>query len=56
MSFTIRSETPREEQLHDLTWQGRAVTVSEPVVWYKDFRVHSAIVLGLTAVVIVVFW
>jgi len=26
------------------------------MAWYKNYRVHAAAVLGLTAVMLVVFW
>jgi len=48
---------PTPEQLEDLTWSGR---VAEPALaemtWYQDYRIQSAVVLGLTAVMLVVFW
>jgi SSS family solute:Na+ symporter len=52
----VVGEEPSEEQLHDLTWQSRVVDVPEELSWYKDFRYQSAAVLGLTAIMLYVFW
>lgn len=52
----ILGAAPSRIKIEDLTWAHRGVTRSGPLPWYKDYRVHSAVVLGLTAIVLVVFW
>lgn len=52
----LLGKTPAQESIDDLTWAHRALEVSDDLIWYKDFRVHSALVLALTAVMLVVFW
>jgi SSS family solute:Na+ symporter len=49
-------DAPAPEKTDDLTWAGRAIAPPSTLAWYKDWRVHSAAVLGLTTVMIVVFW
>ena len=58
--FVVTSLTlgtaPEPEKVDDLTWANRAVEAPEAVAWYKDYRIQSGIVLGLTVAMIVAFW
>ncbi len=47
---------PAEEEIDDLTWANRVLETGPAMAWYKNYRVHAATVLALTAVMLVVFW
>lgn len=49
-------KTPSMEQLRGFTWQHREREPEIEVPWYKNYRVHSALVVGITALMIVAFW
>jgi SSS family solute:Na+ symporter len=49
-------EAPAPEKIDDLTWANRAPAEAAAFPWYKNYRVHAAVVLSLTAVMIVAFW
>ena len=44
------------EKVDDLTWANRAFETGSSMAWYKNYQVHAAAVLGLTGVMLVVFW
>lgn len=54
-SLTL-GDAPDPEKIDDLTWANRAVEAPEAVAWYKDYRVQSVAVLGLTVAMIIAFW
>jgi SSS family solute:Na+ symporter len=54
-SLTL-GEAPAEEKIDDLTWANRVLEAGPAMAWYKNYRVHAATVLALTAVMLVVFW
>lgn len=54
-SLTL-GDAPESEKIEDLTWANRALEAAPKVAWYKNYRIHAAVVLGLTAVMLVVFW
>ncbi|NBC19305.1 MAG: sodium/solute symporter [Bacteroidetes bacterium] len=57
LGLTLTTQAiPSDEQLYDLTWRGRAVAVPESMAWYQDYRVQAAVVVGLTVVMVIVFW
>jgi SSS family solute:Na+ symporter len=47
---------PAEEKIEDLTWANRVLPEEESLTWYKNYRVHAGVVLGITVAMIVVFW
>jgi SSS family solute:Na+ symporter len=49
-------EPPAAEKVEDLTWANRVLEEAGSLAWYQNYNVHAAVVLGLTAVMIVVFW
>ena len=52
----LLGNAPEMESLRGFTWYYREREPAHELPWYKNFRVHSAIVVGLTVVMIVVFW
>jgi SSS family solute:Na+ symporter len=52
----LLGEAPAPEKVDDLTWANRVLEAPGERVWYKDYRIQSVVVLGLTAVMIVAFW
>lgn len=49
-------DAPAPEKIDDLTWANRAFETGPSMAWYKNYQVHAAAVLGLTAVMLIVFW
>ena len=49
-------DAPAPEKIDDLTWANRVFETGPSMVWYKNYQVHAAAVLGLTAVMLIVFW
>jgi SSS family solute:Na+ symporter len=49
-------DAPPEEKVEDLTWAHRVLDEAGQYAWYKNHRVQSAVVLGLTVAMIIVFW
>ena len=49
-------DAPAPEKIDDLTWANRAFETGSSMAWYKNYQVHAAAVLGLTGVMLVVFW
>ncbi|MFP4227928.1 MAG: sodium:solute symporter [Salinivenus sp.] len=54
-SLTL-GDAPDPEKIEDLTWANRAVEAPEAMAWYKDYRIQSAAVLGITVAMIIAFW
>ncbi len=54
-SLTL-GDAPDAEKIDDLTWANRVLETGPAMAWYKNYRVHAATVLALTAVMLVVFW
>jgi len=55
-STLTMGEAPTPEKIDDLTWANRSLEGVGAVPWYKNYRIHAAVVLSLTAVMIVAFW
>jgi SSS family solute:Na+ symporter len=57
-AFSMAATAPPIEKVKGLTWQYRPVGASTAtdLAWYKDYRVHSAILLALTACLVIAFW
>ncbi|AXJ01887.1 solute:Na+ symporter, SSS family [Cyclonatronum proteinivorum] len=53
---SIRSEAPETGEFADITWKPADARPSEPMPLWQDYRVHSVIVLLLTAASIIAFW
>ncbi|MEF8865199.1 MAG: sodium/glucose cotransporter 2, partial [Salinibacter sp.] len=54
-SLTL-GDAPAPAKVDDLTWANRVFETGPSMAWYKNYRVHAATVLALTAVMLVVFW
>ena len=54
-SLTL-GEAPAPEKIDDLTWANRALAEEDALSWYKNYRIHAAVVLSLTVVMIITFW
>lgn len=54
------TEAPSSEKIKDLIWS-RALFNQETIemkglAWYKNYRVQSAVILAVTAVIVIIFW
>jgi SSS family solute:Na+ symporter len=47
---------PTQEKIEGYTWANRTIEPTEALHWYKDYRWQSVAIVGLTAVMLVVFW
>lgn len=57
-AFSMASAPPPEEKVKGLTWQHRPIGASTATAlpWYKDYRVHSAVLVVLTVLLVITFW
>lgn len=49
-------DAPAADKVDDLTFSRRDRTPEGSVRWYQDFRLHAGVVVGLTVVMLIVFW
>ena len=47
---------PSKEKIDELTFSSGYAEPESSTLWYADFRVHAAIVVALTVVILIVFW
>jgi SSS family solute:Na+ symporter len=52
----LLGDAPEPEKIDDLTWANRVLDTSKTRAWYKNYRIQAAVVLSITAAMIVVFW
>lgn len=50
------SAAPSGENIDDLTFSGGYAEPESGTLWYADFRVQAAVVVILTAVILIAFW
>ncbi len=57
-AFSMAAASPPMEKVKGLTWEHRPVGASTGTAlpWYKDYRVHSAILITLTVILVITFW
>lgn len=53
---SILSDAPKAGEFADITWKPADARPSEPMPLWKDYRLHSVIVLLLTAASVIAFW
>lgn len=54
--ISITNEAPDADGLKSIIWKPADAGPSEPMPWYKDYRLYAVIVLLLTAMMVIGFW
>ena len=53
---SVSGEKPAREKVEGITWKSRLAEPVSDLPWYKDYRVHSAVLVILTLALIITFW
>lgn len=56
VGVSLQFPAPDRSQIDGITWSGRMAEVKESLPWYKNFKMHSAVLLALTAMLVIAFW
>ncbi len=54
--ISMFGEAPDDESMQSIIWKPEDAKPSEPLPWYKDYRVHSLLIVAATAAVVIFFW
>lgn len=54
--ISIFGEAPEEGSMDTIIWKPKDALPSEPMLWYKDYRFHSLLILLATAAMVIGFW
>ena len=55
VGVALATTPPPAEQVSDMTWQEREIEEVD-MPWYKDYKVHAAVITVVTLIIVVSFW
>ncbi len=53
---SMMGEPSDAEHTDGIIWSKKDALPSEDLPWYQDYRIHSAVIVALTVVIIIMFW
>jgi len=53
---SLAGPKPAREKVEGITWKSQLAEPASELPWYKDYRIHSAILVALTLALVISFW